>query len=434
MRLVRIALEADAADSVQAALDDAGISFTVTDQTGPLEYDRIISFALPAHAVEGVLDTLRGRGLSPDAETVILDAETVLSRDFEALQKELKPKEAPEDRISRQELRTRATELTPSFSVYVVMTLISAVVATAGLLLDSPAVVVGSMVIAPLIGPALSASVGTVVNDDSLFREGFVYQVLGVVVAIGGSALFAVLLRFGLLAPPGLDILAIPEIAERLEPDLLSLFIALGAGIAGILSLTTGISAALVGVMIAAALIPPAGAAGIAIAWGEPIKAVGAVVLVFVNLISINLAGLLTLWYAGYRPERIFETSLARRQVITQVGLYGIAVAGLSSFLVASSVTAVRQAEFERETRRAVESVLAEPPFEAFSLLSIQVSFEETPVFGAPRSVLVEIGTSSTVEHAGLAEAIKNHITERTGESIRVDLRVLTTETAEPQA
>jgi hypothetical protein len=88
------------------------------------------------------------------------------------------------------------------------MTNVSALIATAVLLLDLPAVVVRSMVIAPLIGPAMAASVGTV----------------------GSAALFGLLLRFSPLIPPGTDVLAIPQVRERLAPDVLSLAVALGAG------------------------------------------------------------------------------------------------------------------------------------------------------------------------------------------------------------
>jgi len=180
------------------------------------------------------------------------------------------------------------------------MTVISAVIATAGLLLNSPATVVGSMVIAPLIGPAMSAAVGTVVDDEEMFRRGVRMQVLGVAVAIAAATLFAFALRWLALVPPGLDPLDLAEVSERLAPNVLVLVVAIGAGLAGIISLMTGVSAALVGVMIAvAALIPPAAAVGIGIAFQIPRLVIGAGVIVAVNVLSINLSALVTLWYEG---------------------------------------------------------------------------------------------------------------------------------------
>ena len=78
---------------------------------------------------------------------------------------------------------------------------------------------------------------------------------------------------------------------EHVTPDFLSLIIAVGAGIAGIVSLMTGVSAAIVGVMIAVALIPPAATVEIGLAWGQPFVSVGSAVLLLVNVLSAFLGG-----------------------------------------------------------------------------------------------------------------------------------------------
>lgn len=423
MRLVQLALPADRVEPIMASLDEAEIDYVVTEDVTGERYDKVISFAVPIHAVEGILDDLRKVGLTDEARTIIIDVETVISGEYDELRERLKPEEGSGDQLARQELRTRAEELSPAMPIYVTMTLISAIVATAGLLMNSPAVVVGSMVIAPLIGPALAGAVGTVVNDEEMFHSGILNQFIGVGVAIVGAALFAWLLRMTLLVPPGANVLAIPEVAERLAPDLLTLFIALGAGIAGILSLTTGVSTALVGVMIAAALIPPAGAAGVALAWGEPAAAVGALVLVFVNLISINLAGLVTLWYTGYRPEAFFETSIARRQLLQQVGLYGVAVTTLSSFLVASTYTAIQQARFETNVQEAVDDVLSRDAYERFDLLDVRVSFGEDPLFAQAQRVVIEVGSESGERHPDLPGDLQAEIIVRTDRQVTIRVR-----------
>lgn len=433
MRLVQLALPRDLEDVITSALESQDIDYVATETKSHDRYAVELTFALPTHAVEEVLDDLRHAGLNENAQTVIIDAETIISDEFDALVESFEQAEKSEVRIARQELSTSATELTPTTPVYVVMTLISALVATAGLLLNSPAVVVGSMVIAPLIGPALSASVGTVINDDDLFHSGFTHQVIGVAVAIVGAALFAALLRFSLLVPPGREVFAIPEVAERLRPNMLSLFIALGAGVAGMLSLITGISTAIVGVMIAAALIPPAAAAGVAFAWGEPILAVGATVLVLVNLVSINLSGLVTLWYAGYRPERFFETSEARRQLVKQLGLYGVAVGLASSFLLASSFTAVRQARFETTVQEAVEAVLERERFNALTSIETRFQYGERPVLAEPERVTVRLGSGTGEPIDGVGPAIADEITERTGHSVTVTVHFVTVTRTEPR-
>ncbi len=423
MRLVQISVPPGTRELVLETLDTEEVDYFVSDETGGSKYTAIVSFSLPDNAVEPILDALREGGLGDDAHIIIVDAETVISEDFNDLQDRFESEDVTEERISRQELQTRAAELTPAFSIYVALTLISAIVATAGLLLDSAAVVVGSMVIAPLIGPALSASVGTVVNEPDLFDEGFTYQIIGVVVAIAGSAVFAWVAKTAFFVPPGIEIGEIGEISERLTPDILSLFVALGAGVAGVLSLSTGVSVALVGVMIAAALIPPAAAAGIAIAWGLPMAAVGSVVLVFVNLVSINLAGLLTLWYTGYRPENLFETSAARRQVLRQVGAYAIAVLLLSSFLVGATVTSFQHASFENAVVEETEGVLAQAEYEGVELLEHEIVFDDSFPFEQPERVILTVGHPAGEQYPHLTAALREAIVERTDADVAVQVR-----------
>ncbi|WP_083866575.1 TIGR00341 family protein [Natronococcus occultus] len=333
MRHIEISLRAQTREPVLEELDSKAIDYTVVP-TDDGEYAVLVSFTLPTNAVETVLDDLRDAGLDEEDHTVVVTADTIISRQFGALKRRYASEILGDERLGRHELSVESNSLISTIPIYVTMTLLSAVVATAGLLLDSAAVVVGSMVIAPLIGPALAASVGTVLNENDLFWNGLKYQALGVIVAIVSAAAFAWVARSMVLVPPGIDIVEIDEVSERLLPDLLSLFVALGAGIAGVLSLATGISAALVGVMIAAALIPPAAAAGIAIAWGTPNAAVGSIILVFVNLLAINITGLLTLWVMGYRPHVWGETGVAREQVRRHIIVFSVAILVLSTFLI----------------------------------------------------------------------------------------------------
>nr|WP_317176088.1 TIGR00341 family protein [Halovivax sp. KZCA124] len=227
-----------------------------------------------------------------------------------------------------------AKDLTPRFSTYVVMMVLSMFVATAGLLLDSPAVVVGSMVIAPLIGPALGASVGTVINDHALFRRAIKQQAIGLSVGVVTATVFAFVIRTTGLVPPMTDLFDISEIEGRLTPDLLSLVIAIGAGVAGAWTLTAGTSVALVGVMMAVAVVPPLGVVGIGIAWGFPSVALAASVLVLVNMLTINITSLAVLWYKGYRPESWFQQNEARITTAKCTVVLAVTIIVLTGFSV----------------------------------------------------------------------------------------------------
>ncbi|WP_207591950.1 TIGR00341 family protein [Halomontanus rarus] len=426
MRLVQLTIPTGAREAILETLDSEGVDYVVTDETSGREYTGVVYFPLPAPAVEPVLDALQQEGIEEDAYTVVVDAETVISRKFDALRQEYENGDVEEDRISRQELRTHAEELTPTLSIYVTLTVVSALVATAGLLLDSPAVVVGSMVIAPLIGPALGASIGTVLNERELLISGAKHQILGVVLAISSAAIMAWFVRVTNVVPPGMDIAAVDEIAERLTPDLLSLVIALGAGVAGILSISTGVSVALVGVMIAAALIPPAAAAGIAIAFGRPTAAIGSTVLVFVNVLSVNLAGLVTLWYAGYRPENLFDRASTQTRVRRQIAALAVVVLVFSVFLGGITYNSYTAGNFEQDAREEVEMTVQEE-YSQFEFLTLEVQLDDNYPFRDPDRVVITVGGPPGSTSAAVLEEfqtlLQERISQHTDEQVTVEVR-----------
>ncbi|MFC7069974.1 TIGR00341 family protein [Halobaculum lipolyticum] len=389
MRLVQVMVPAGKRETVLSTLDDEGIDYVLSDETSGREYTAVVSFPLPTEAVEPVLERLREAGLERDAYTVVLDAETVVSERYDALaERYADDEEGNGDRIAREELAARATEMAPRFPAFVTMTVISAVVATAGLLLDSAAVVVGSMVIAPLIGPAMAASAGTVLDDDDLFERGVKLQVIGGVLAVASAAGFAAILRYGMIVPfSASEVFSIAEVRERLAPDVLSLPIALGAGIAGALSLSSGVSSALVGVMIAAALVPPTAVVGIGVAWGEPATVSGAALLVLVNFVSINFAALATLWYKGYRPERFWRLDEARTATLQRVGVLGVAILLATGVLAGVTVASFESAQFETAAHDDATALLDGDA----AVLDVTVTYGGFP-FRQPTAVTVTVG------------------------------------------
>ena len=416
--------------AVVRALDDEGVDYVVTDETSGREYTAVATFPLPTAAVEPVLDRLREAGIDERTYTVIVAAKTVISRRFEALEDEYEADaERGGDRISREELQAKADDLASGIGTYVLMTVISAVIATAGLLLDSPATVVGSMVIAPLIGPAMSAAIGTVVDDEALFRRGVRMQILGVAVAVLAATLFAVALRSLALVPPGLDPLELAEVSERLAPNVLVLVVAVGAGVAGIVSLMTGVSATLVGVMITVALIPPAAAVGIGIAFRIPRLVLGAGVIVAVNVLSINLSALVMLWYEGYRPQRWFREDEARAAFLKRVGVLVLAIALLSVFLGGVTYESYVASTTESDIRAAATDELTALDSE-FELLELTVERTGTvPPLETGRVVItVSAPPGGAVE--GIAPALGDRIETVVGREVTVEVRTVTVERA----
>ena len=418
MRLIQTLVPEGKREQVIAALDDADVDYAMTDETSGREYSDIAYIPTDVDSVEGLLEELRSVGVERDGYMIVSDVETIVSDDFDERLAEKEADKTDEDdddetapaddeRIPREELQTKAQNLSRSTRNYIALTLISAIVATAGLLQDSAAVVVGSMVIAPLIGPAMASCVGTVVSDDALFWEGIRSQLIGLTVAIASATLFAAGYRAALA--PDLELLLIQQVAERAHPGLLSLAIALGAGTAGALSLTSGADEALVGVMIAVALMPPAAAVGLGIAYVDPTLAVGAGVLVLVNLLSINVAGVATVWLRRYKPTHWYDAREARRLTGRRLLLFGLAILVLTSFLATSSLAARENAQFERTVERIAET-------STDNLLSVEFAYEANLLTQQPHSVTVRVYDADPPQAAVLRERIR----EETGTEVRV--------------
>ncbi|MFW6436295.1 MAG: TIGR00341 family protein [Halococcoides sp.] len=403
MRLLQVSIPTGKREAVLDALDDEDLDYVVGDETSGRGFEAVVYVPLPTAAVEPVLERLRTAGIDERAYTVVLEANTVISRRFEDLEDRY-AEDTDEDRIAREELTSAARDLVPSRSTFGVMSLISAIIATAGLLLDSPAVIVGSMVIAPLIGPAMAASVGTVVDDQKLFERGVVYQVGGIGLSILSAAVFAWLIKTTGVVPAGTDVAAIPAVQERLAPGILSLVVAVGAGVAGMISLAAGVSTAIVGVMIAVALIPPAATVGIALAWGEPGAALAAGVLTLVNLLSINLAALIVLQHLGYRPQRWFRLEEARVATLKRIAALAIAIGVLSVVLVGVTFTAQQQATHDADLRAIATDTVEQYP--DIAIENVDIERNDGTIDRPPRAIVVDVTIPWERSPPALADAI----------------------------
>lgn len=427
MRLIQTLVPEGKHDAVVDILESEGLDFAMTNESSPAGYSDILYIPVESDDVEAIVDQLRSVGVERDGYMIVTDVETIISEQFETKQNE-NDEPAENDRISRDELRTKARNLSRSTPNFLALTIISAIVATAGLLQDSAAVVVGSMVIAPLIGPAMASCVGTVINDDNgaLFWEGVRSQAIGLVVAVLSATLFAVAYR--LVLAPDLELLLIQQVAERAHPGLLALAVALGAGIAGALSLTSGANEALVGVMIAVALMPPAASVGLGIAYTDPRLAVGAGVLVLVNLLSINIAGIVTIWIKRYNPTHWYDAQQARRVTVTRLAIFGLAVLVLTSFLAVSSLDARDNAAFESQ----VDSIAADSTDQ---LLAVDIQYRADVITQQPTGVTISVYGDTPPA----ANAIREQIRHQTGVDVSVTVLaeradIARVDTATPEA
>ncbi|MCB1641620.1 MAG: TIGR00341 family protein [Xanthomonadales bacterium] len=270
-----------------------------------------IQLLLRAEHAERVLDELREAiedgpvarlCLLPVAATLPLleddedDVEDAQARDEES--------PIASGRISREELLSDIEENLGITRVFLFTSLLATFVAALGLVRDDDVVLIGAMVIAPLLGPLVALSLGTVLGDFSLIRRALITTAVGA----GPSLLLACGLGLLLQVDPSLD-----GIAQRSQAGPVDVLLALAAGAAGVFAFTRGVSAALIGVMVAVALVPPLVAAGLQLGAGHVGPAGGALALFAINVLSVVLAGVASFALQGVRPRNWWEAKRARR-------------------------------------------------------------------------------------------------------------------------
>jgi uncharacterized hydrophobic protein (TIGR00341 family) len=187
---------------------------------------------------------------------------------------------------------------------FIVLVALSTVVAAIGLVENNVAVVIGAMVIAPLLGPNLALGLATALGDMTLMRSSLATLVTG----IGLSLLLAFVMgKFWPFSEMS------DELLSRTDVGMDSIALALASGSAAALSLTTRLSSVLVGVMVAVALLPPAATLGLVVGRGEFNLATGAALLLFVNIVCVNLACKLVFLVKGIAPRTWYEREKAKR-------------------------------------------------------------------------------------------------------------------------
>lgn len=269
-------------------------------------------------------------GLEEDYRILLMPVEAVVPRPVASGDPPDEAKTSSRlSRISREELYqdiTASISVTKVFHTFVVL---STVVAAGGLLRDNVAVVIGAMVIAPLMGPNIALALGTTLGDADLLKRALRINIEGVLLAL------ALAVGIGLLFPvyPGT-----PEVFARTQVSLGDVALALAAGVAGALSFTRGISSALVGVMVAVALLPPVVALGMLAGAGEWRYAYGAALLLATNVVCVNLAGVVTFWAQGIRPARWYEATRAKHATRLALALWLFALAILITAILLVSI------------------------------------------------------------------------------------------------
>jgi len=315
LRLIEMVLPERAGEDLRQLLVEHPV--LEVRQVGLREGEALVRILLEGEKSESVLDLLEKKYAGQEGyRVVVLPVEATLPR-VELAQEAAPAESSPEgklpERISRQELYEDISDAARLSRVYFAMVVLSAIVATIGLDHNNVAIVIGAMVIAPLLGPNVALALATALGDLPLARRSVLTGLAGIATVAAMTAVIGALLHVDPTSS---------ELASRTRVGLSDVALALAAGCAGALAFTTGVSATLVGVMVAVALLPPMVTFGLLLGGGHLTLAMGALALLMANLICLNLAGVTTFLVQGIHPATWWEKERAAKATRIAIGLW----------------------------------------------------------------------------------------------------------------
>ena len=270
---------------------------------------RLIRLILGDEKRQEVLDALQGAlGNSAKAKIVVMAAEAVLPR--VETNGDKPTGQASAGTTTREELYSSIEKGARLNGTYVILVVLSTIVVAIGLLADNVAVVIGAMVIAPLLGPNIALALAAALGDTDLILKSLKTGAIGLIVALALSVLIGKLWHLNFDSK---------ELLARTDVGLDSMALALASGAAAVLSLSTGLPSVLVGVMVAVALLPPTATMGLMLGAGKYKLAMGAGLLLAVNVVAVNLSAKVTFLARGIKPRTGQEKQKARQSMITYI-------------------------------------------------------------------------------------------------------------------
>lgn len=315
MKIIEVIVHRDLISTVEHIAKEHG----AIDQwnVGSLEADkrRVMRLLVDPNHRQAILDALQNTLGSHDlTRIVILPIEATLPNIESDDQEKEKTGTAG---ISREELYQGISKNAELNSNFLLLVFLSTIVAAIGLIENSVAVVIGAMVIAPLLGPNIALALAAALGDTPLMWTALKTNLAGLGLA------FALSLIIGILLPIELSS---QELISRTYVGMDSVVLALASGAAAVLSLTTGLSSVLVGVMVAVALLPPTATVGLMLGSGQMGLALGAALLLAVNIVCVNLAAKVVFIIRGVKPRTWFEKRKAKQSMLTYMIVWVISL------------------------------------------------------------------------------------------------------------
>ncbi len=329
MKIIEIIADAGHKDTLVGIAEQNGISdiwCSAENECGQVNTRMLVG----PDARQPVLDALQKLLMASDnVQIVILPVEATIKSDATTNDAEEEKKAIEKaTSISREEIFAVVEKGVKLDNLFLLLVFLSSMVAAIGLLENNVAVIIGAMVIAPLLGPNLGFALGASLGESELVLESRKTLFVGIMLAIGFSYVL------GLFWPGGFDS---HELISRTQVAYSTTAIALASGAAASLSLVSGVSSVLVGVMVAVALMPPAVTIGLMLSIGHYDASLGAFLLLAVNIVSIILSAKLVFLFRGIKPRTWLKAHKAKQSRILYILLW-IALLSLLVFITALRV------------------------------------------------------------------------------------------------
>ena len=250
-----------------------------------------------------IVEQLRQLGIARDGSISMQPVETQLS---DAADRALEERPFG-DAVVWEEVEARTSEETTLSANFVELMMIAALIAAVGILTDSPILIVGAMVVGPEFGPVAGFCVAVVQRRGDLARRSATALAVGIAVAVAATVAWSLVFKWtGIDSDGPGDVRPLTEFISN--PDFFSFFVAYLAGTAGVLSLTSAKSGAIIGVLISVTTIPAIANMGVAAAYTDWAEVGGAAAQLGVNLVALILGGLALLAV----QRRAYEVRLER--------------------------------------------------------------------------------------------------------------------------
>jgi uncharacterized hydrophobic protein (TIGR00341 family) len=311
MRVIEIVADACHLDTLTGIAEQHEVSdFWYGEVAG--DGRRILRMLVDDASRQAVIDALQSQlGGSDTARIIIMPVDAVLPRNEETAESD--KAKAASGIQTREELYNSIERGARLDSTFLLLVFLSTIVASIGLIENNIAVIVGAMVIAPLLGPNIALAFATSLGDRELMWQALRTNLAGL------SLTLVMAIVIGLIWPGYLGSFEI-LVRTDVKPD--GIVLALASGAAAVLSLASGLSSALVGVMVAVALLPPAATLGMMLGSGQFDLALGAALLLAVNVVCINLSSKLMFLYKGVRPRTWLEKRKARQSFTVYIVIW----------------------------------------------------------------------------------------------------------------